>query len=447
MPLEHGITSVSRSRGITARWKQARRTGSPPPSRCSTSCASRQSQLERRSGRSPRPCRCRARARRAAARRSAGGGAGGQRGRPRSGAGAARRGRARPPAPRRGSARGDGRRGAGDGGARPDRARRRVVDAAERARVSERRVPVGVVGANFEARPNVAVDIACQVLKSGNAVLLRTGAAALETVTALVDRVLRPALEEHGLPGGAVGLVRSPDRAGAEALVSLPGLVPLVILRGSGASTAALDAAGGLERRADARARRGRRRPLRPRRRVAGDARRGDAREPRPARRLQPAQPRAGRPRAPSSLVRRRRGLRRARHRGAQPGGGLAGVLPLDRPRGYDGPASRARGHGDDRSRGGLDEAVQIANEETSGLAATIVTRGRGRRTSLPGRLRGDGGALERDAPGSPTASSCSASPRPASTSPRCPGPRGPVTYRDLYLRQYHVVGDGSQRR
>src|SRR5947207_7321427 len=41
--------------------------------------------------------------------------------------------------------------------------------------VSERRVPIGVVGANFEARPNVAVDIASQVLKSGNAVVLRTG--------------------------------------------------------------------------------------------------------------------------------------------------------------------------------------------------------------------------------------------------------------------------------
>jgi glutamate-5-semialdehyde dehydrogenase len=45
--------------------------------------------------------------------------------------------------------------------------------------VSERRIPIGVVGANFEARPNVAVDVASQVLKSGNAVVLRTGAAAL----------------------------------------------------------------------------------------------------------------------------------------------------------------------------------------------------------------------------------------------------------------------------
>jgi glutamate-5-semialdehyde dehydrogenase len=116
-------------------------------------------------------------------------------------------------------------------------------------KVSERRIPVGVVGANFEARPNVAVDVASQVLKSGNAVVLRTGSAALRTVTELVDGVLRPALESVGIDGAAVGLVRSADRAGAEALVSLPSAIPLVILRGSGASTdtlAAIAAANGV---------------------------------------------------------------------------------------------------------------------------------------------------------------------------------------------------------
>src|SRR5204863_7964369 len=69
---------------------------------------------------------------------------------------------------------------------------------------------------------------------------LRPGGAALATVTVLVDDVLRPALEETGLPGAVVGLVRTPERVGAEALVSLPELVPLVILRGSGPSTAEL---------------------------------------------------------------------------------------------------------------------------------------------------------------------------------------------------------------
>jgi len=71
-------------------------------------------------------------------------------------------------------------------------------------------------------------------------VVLRTGGAALGAVTELVVGVLRPALEQEGLPAEAVGLVRSPDRGGAEALVSLPELIPLVVLRGSGPSTAAL---------------------------------------------------------------------------------------------------------------------------------------------------------------------------------------------------------------
>ena len=107
-------------------------------------------------------------------------------------------------------------------------------------RVTERRIPVGAVGANFEARPNVALDVAGQLLKSLNSAVLRTGSAALRTVTVLVDGVLRPALETAGLPPGAVGLVRSADHEGARLLVSFPRLVPLVILRGSGETTAAL---------------------------------------------------------------------------------------------------------------------------------------------------------------------------------------------------------------
>src|SRR5207248_11199170 len=106
--------------------------------------------------------------------------------------------------------------------------------------VSERRIPIGVVGVNFEARPNVAVDVAAQLLKSRNAGVLRTGGAALRTVTALVDDVLRPALERTGLPPAAIGLVRTAAREGARAFVSLPRLVLLEILRGSGATTAAL---------------------------------------------------------------------------------------------------------------------------------------------------------------------------------------------------------------
>jgi len=120
--------------------------------------------------------------------------------------------------------------------------------------VSERRIPVGVVGANFEARPGVAADIAAQVLKSGNAVVLRTGSAALRTVTVLVDGVLRPALAGAGADPSAVGLVRTPGRDGADALVSLPGSIPLVSWygrmhrwsTGSGAQTAGWPSLNGM---------------------------------------------------------------------------------------------------------------------------------------------------------------------------------------------------------
>jgi glutamate-5-semialdehyde dehydrogenase len=106
--------------------------------------------------------------------------------------------------------------------------------------VTARRIPIGVVGANFEARPGVALDIASQLLKSLNGCVLRTGAAALGTVTALVDHVVRPALERAGVPGAVVGLVGRPEREGAYALTSTPDLIPLVVLRGSGPTTAAL---------------------------------------------------------------------------------------------------------------------------------------------------------------------------------------------------------------
>jgi glutamate-5-semialdehyde dehydrogenase len=111
-------------------------------------------------------------------------------------------------------------------------------------RVFERRVPVGVIGAVFEARPNVTVDVASQVLKARSAAVLRTGAAALGSARALVDEVIAPALEAHGVPSAAVQLVPVPGHAGADALVGLPDLVPLVVVRGSGEVTRRLSALG-----------------------------------------------------------------------------------------------------------------------------------------------------------------------------------------------------------
>ena len=70
-----------------------------------------------------------------------------------------------------------------------------VRELAGGVRVEERRRPVGVIGANYEARPNVTVDVASQLLKSRNAGVLRTGGAALRTASLLMDRVVAPALE------------------------------------------------------------------------------------------------------------------------------------------------------------------------------------------------------------------------------------------------------------
>jgi glutamate-5-semialdehyde dehydrogenase len=108
--------------------------------------------------------------------------------------------------------------------------------------LTERRVPVGVIGANYEARPNVTVDVASQLLKSRNAGVLRTGTAALRSAAALADHVIAPALAAAGLDPGALQLVRSAGREAAQELVSQPGLIPLVILRGSGESTRLLAA-------------------------------------------------------------------------------------------------------------------------------------------------------------------------------------------------------------
>jgi glutamate-5-semialdehyde dehydrogenase len=121
---------------------------------------------------------------------------------------------------------------------------RKVRDLPDGLVVRERRRPVGVVGANFEARPNVTIDVASQLVKSRNAGVLRTGSAALRSASALADEVIAPALAKAGLNPQAVQLVRASGQAAAYALVREPDLVPLVILRGSGESTRALAAEG-----------------------------------------------------------------------------------------------------------------------------------------------------------------------------------------------------------
>ena len=92
------------------------------------------------------------------------------------------------------------------------------------------RVPMGVVGMIYEARPNVTVDAAALGLKSGNAVILRGGSAAADSNRALVA-VLRRALSGCGLPETAVALLEGGHDA-ARALMTARGLVDLVIPRG-----------------------------------------------------------------------------------------------------------------------------------------------------------------------------------------------------------------------
>jgi glutamate-5-semialdehyde dehydrogenase len=99
-------------------------------------------------------------------------------------------------------------------------------------RIDQVRVPLGVVGAIYEARPNVTIDIAVLALKSGNAVVLRGGSAAEQTNAVLVQ-LLRDALDATGLPGDAVQTVDDFGRAGARHLMQAREFVDVLIPRGS----------------------------------------------------------------------------------------------------------------------------------------------------------------------------------------------------------------------
>jgi glutamate-5-semialdehyde dehydrogenase len=94
------------------------------------------------------------------------------------------------------------------------------------------RVPFGVVGAIYEARPNVTIDIAALALKSGNAVVLRGGSAAENTNRVLVE-VIQSALAEVGLPIDCVQTIDEFGRTGATELMKARGLVDVLVPRGS----------------------------------------------------------------------------------------------------------------------------------------------------------------------------------------------------------------------
>lgn len=99
-------------------------------------------------------------------------------------------------------------------------------------RLDQIRVPFGVVGAIYEARPNVTVDIAALALKSGNAAVLRGGSAALHTNAVLVE-VLQEALVASGLPAHAVVTIDEFGREGATRLMTAREHVDVLVPRGS----------------------------------------------------------------------------------------------------------------------------------------------------------------------------------------------------------------------
>ena len=97
--------------------------------------------------------------------------------------------------------------------------------------IGKRRVPLGVIGIIYEARPNVTVDAAALCLKSGNAVILRGGKEAFRSNKAFVA-VMRDALEAAGLPRDCVALVEDTSRESANELMGLTGYLDVLIPRG-----------------------------------------------------------------------------------------------------------------------------------------------------------------------------------------------------------------------
>jgi glutamate-5-semialdehyde dehydrogenase len=301
--------------------------------------------------------------------------------------------------------------------------------------LQEWRRPVGLIGANFEARPNVVVDVASQLIKSRNVGVLRTGSAALRSAEALVDHVVGPALDEAGLPPAAIQLVRVRGRESAAALVSQPALIPLVILRGSGDSTRELartgalhgvrtlaHADGGAVIYLDAQADIG----------VGTDLIHASLDRLGVCNRLNlllvhNALWDAVVPDIVAALAARTPAIR-------------ASLPPHDHPLGYEwalddtadatvtiAPVSDAT------------EAAAIANDETSGLAAAIVTEDAATARRFLERYVGTGGFWNAT-PRLLDGFKLHAVPETGINVDRVPGPRGPVTFRDLYLRQYVVV-------
>jgi glutamate-5-semialdehyde dehydrogenase len=299
--------------------------------------------------------------------------------------------------------------------------------------LEECRRPVGVIGANFEARPNVVVDIASQFVKSRNAGVLRTGSAAIRSAVALADEVIAPALGAAGLDPAMIQLVRVPGQSSARALVCQPGLVPLVILRGSGDSTRSLAAEaarhgvrtmahadGGAVMYVDAAA------DLT----LAGQLIEASLDRLGVCNRLNlllvhPSLWDEVVPRVRSVLDRL---------------GIVVSLPPHAHPLGHEWALDP--GHEATvtvTSADGPRAAAALANEETSGLAAAIVTQDRAAAEAFLGAYAGTG-AFWNSSTRLLDGFKLFSVPETGINIDAVPGPRGPVTFRDLYLRQFVVT-------
>ncbi len=97
--------------------------------------------------------------------------------------------------------------------------------------ITKVRVPLGVIGIIYEARPNVTADAAGLCLKSGNSVVLKGGSEAMES-NKLIASVLADAAEANGIPQGSIQFIDTSDRQAVNDLIHLNGLVDVVIPRG-----------------------------------------------------------------------------------------------------------------------------------------------------------------------------------------------------------------------
>jgi glutamate-5-semialdehyde dehydrogenase len=297
----------------------------------------------------------------------------------------------------------------------------------------EWRRPVGVIGANFEARPNVVLDMASQLIKSRNAGVLRTGSAALRSAGVLVDEVVGPALQDAGLDPRVIQLIRVRDRSAAYELVRQPRLLPLVILRGSGESTRALAREAALHGV-----------------RTLAHADGGaviyideSADQQLAARLIEASLDRLGVCNRLNLLLVQRPVWDDMVPRIAEVTArlGIATSYP---------PHSHALGHEWALDAGheatitvapaaAAADAAEIANQQTSGLAAAVIAEDSAAAGRFLAAYAGTG-AFWNSTPRLLDGFKLLSMPETGINIDNSPGPRGPVTFRDLYLRQYVVT-------